>query len=469
MKSLLLSLTTKLALFLVSVGLGMGSYWAVNVLQGAPGTVAASASLDRSSLLHASSIILDAEPHLLAQTESPVDVVSDALGTFLILQANGDVVRVAPELSGASSATTYARLADGSTDHRIGFGNLALHPNFLVKGATGCGRFYVVVAERAGARRADFRPEFGEGAEDHQDVVYEYTVEDPLLREFRGTRRELMRFSLTGRSNNVSGLAFDPSGFLYIGVGDGAGVAGGTGSASRNASSLANAYGKVLRIDPLGMNAANGQYGVPESNPFRLVTGALPELWAFGLRAPRNLSYDPFQRGLYIAERAGEAREKINLSLHGGEHFGWDLDRDRAKMNAASRARLAEIVTPPAVDLDLLSGAVAPTTGSLVYRGEQFPSLAGALLFAGHNGQLVAMRPGESGHGAARLAKVDLNGFGGARFSGLRTGARGELVFLCEDGQVIEMRKSASLGTGGSRERSMFCGIADRIDAGRAM
>jgi glucose/arabinose dehydrogenase len=99
---------------------------------------------------------------------------------------------------------------------------------------------------------------------------------------------------------------------------------------------------------------------------------------------------------------------------------------------------------------------VSRTTGSLVYRGEQFPSLAGTLLFASHDGQLLALRGGEQGT-PGRLAKVDLGRFGERRFSGLRQGPRGELILLCEDGQVFEMRKGASLGTGGSKQKSMFC------------
>lgn len=434
----------------------MASYQLLHGDRGADGGEGEGAS---SLLPPQAAIVLDAEPHLLAGTVDPVDAAGDALGIYYILQANGEIVRVAPGLDGGHTGAFYASLADGRTERSVGFSSFALHPDFLMQGEPGCGRFYVVVAEKAGAGEVDFLPEFGAG-EHHQDVLYEYTVEDPLLSEFRGTRRELMRFRQPGPDHNVRGLAFDPRGNLYLGVGDGAVEEIGRNSPSRNASSLGNAYGKVLRIDPVGSDSSNGQYGIPDGNPFRLVTGALPELWVFGLRAPSNLSYDPFGRGLCIAERARPDREEINFSFRGGEHFGWDIGENPGKLNRSARARLAEVVTAPVVSLDLASGWLARTSGGMVYRGESFPSLAGALLFASRDGQLLALRSGSGvaeGAGADRLAKVDLGRFAERRFSALRSGPSGELLILCEDGQVFEMRKGASLGTGGTNQRTLFC------------
>src|SRR5690606_14326132 len=143
-------------------------------------------------------------------------------------------------------------------------------------------------------------------------------------------------------------------------------------------------------------DSANGRYGIPEGNPFRLVTEALPELWAFGLRAPRDLSFDPFRRTLCITERGARGRDEIHLSALGGEHFGWDLDEDSARMSPAMRSQLAEITTPPLLALDRQQGPVDHAAGSLVYRGENFPALAGRIVFASENGQLLAARPSSS-------------------------------------------------------------------------
>lgn len=458
MKSFLFSAAAKLGLFVFSIGLGMGSYLMVQKLEAEPEAL----SREEAPIVleMGREIVIDAEAHLLARTCNPVDATGDALGIHYILQRDGKLIRVAPEIGGVSTATTYAQLADGATDLAIGFSSLVLHPNFLAKEEPGYGCFYIIVAERAGTGKVGFAPEFGSG-EHHQDVLYEYTVEDPLLTEFRGTRRELMRFRQPGKENNLRGLAFDPRGLLYLGVGDGAAAEVGRNSPSRNASSLANAYGKILRIDPVGRDSGNGAYGIPDGNPFRLVSGALPELWVFGLRAPHSLAYDPFRRGLCIAERGASQREKINVSLVGGEHFGWDIAEAPGKLGRAARAQLAGIVTAPEVELDLRAGLVAPTAGSLVYRGESFPSLAGAIIFASHDGQLLAKRSGTSvGDGGQSIARIETGSRGGERYTALRPGPRGEMLLLCDDGRVLEMRKGASLGNGASKRRSLYCGNA---------
>ena len=456
MKTIFFSLTAKLGLFVLSIGLGMTGYFLFHRLDAAEKRQVESVSAV-VPLIFQQDINLDAEAFLLAKTDSPVDLTSDAFGIFYILQKDGKIVRVAPEVGGSTSATAYASLGSAGTDSSLGFSSIALHPSFLVKDQPGYGRFYVITSEKSGTGPSDFVPEFGSGSEHHQDVLYEYTVEDPLLTAFRGQKRELMRFSQPGEENNLNGLAFDPAGLLYLGVGDGAAGPMGNKSPSRNASSLTNAFGKVLRIDPTGTNSANGKYGIPEGNPFRLVTAALPELWASGLRAPRSLSFDPFHRSLYIAESGINGKEEINISALGGEHFGWDLAEDTARMSLSMKAQLEEIVTPPSVSLNLRAGLLARTTGSLVYRGENFPSLAGKIIFASHDGQLVAANTGRDSEPASRFARVEIGALSQERFTALRSGFRGEMVILCEDGNVFEMRKGTSIGIGGSKHRPLFC------------
>ena len=139
MKRLFLFLVTKFGLFAVSIGLGIVSYLVVQEL-GADEKAGTTGANPTSAATLLSEITLDAEPHLLARTVSPVDAAGDALGIFYILQANGDIVRVAPEVGGGTSATPYASFADERTESSIGFSGLALHPNFLLKNQPGHGR-----------------------------------------------------------------------------------------------------------------------------------------------------------------------------------------------------------------------------------------------------------------------------------------------------------------------------------------
>ena len=83
------------------------------------------------------------------------------------------------------------------------------------------------------------------------------------------------------------------------------------------------ALGKVLRIDPL---ASGGKpYSVPGDNPFVGRADTLPEIWAYGLRHPQNLSFDRVGRGTGLITDIGQARvEEVNI-LAKGVNYGWSL------------------------------------------------------------------------------------------------------------------------------------------------
>ena len=79
----------------------------------------------------------------------------------------------------------------------------------------------------------------------------------------------------------------DDSGILYVLVGDGGnGVGNGNPRTSRprRARSCAS-----TRWD----DSANGEYGIPTDNPFLGTPGALPEIYAVGMRDPHRISWDP--------------------------------------------------------------------------------------------------------------------------------------------------------------------------------
>lgn len=99
-------------------------------------------------------------------------------------------------------------------------------------------------------------------------------------------------------------LAFGPDGKLYWGKGD-----NGTGS---NAQNLTNIYGKILRINPDG--------STPSDNPV-LPPGALPQIYAYGLRNPFRLTFTPTGE-LLVADVGAASAEELNLVIAGG-NYGW--------------------------------------------------------------------------------------------------------------------------------------------------
>ena len=89
-------------------------------------------------------------------------------------------------------------------------------------------------------------------------------------------------------------LAFGPDGKLYWGKGD-----NGTGA---NAQNLTNIYGKILRINPDG--------STPSDNPV-LTPGALPQIYAYGLRNPFRLTFTPTGE-LLVADVGAASFEELN-------------------------------------------------------------------------------------------------------------------------------------------------------------
>ncbi|GAB3083251.1 PQQ-dependent sugar dehydrogenase [Pedococcus soli] len=149
----------------------------------------------------------------------------------------------------------------------------------------------------------------------------EHPVVDP------STRRELMRIDKPQFNHNGGEIAFGPDGKLYIAIGDG-GAADDQGPghvAGGNAQSLAagNVLGKVLRIDPHGHNSANGQYGIPRSNPFVGREGA-DEIWAYGFRNPYRFSFDSRSGRLVVGEVGQNDIEEVDV-VRPGRNYGWPV------------------------------------------------------------------------------------------------------------------------------------------------
>jgi glucose/arabinose dehydrogenase len=151
-----------------------------------------------------------------------------------------------------------------------------------------------------------------------------------------GSRRSVLRVP-HHRSNHKGGqLQVGPDGMLYAGFGDG----GSSGDPDENAQNLGRMLGKIIRIDP----RPNGGYTVAASNPFRGRSGALPEVYAYGLRNPWRFSFDRRTGSLTVGDVGQDEIEEIDIvrgrsggrQPRGGYNFGWDTFEGRNRYESGS-------------------------------------------------------------------------------------------------------------------------------------
>ena len=136
-----------------------------------------------------------------------------------------------------------------------------------------------------------------------------------------------MRWDKPFGNHNGGLVSFNPNGGvdrnnLYVMMGDG----GSANDVFNAGQDTGEAFGKLLRIDPLGNNSANGKYGITADNAFAMDANpaTLDEIYAYGLRNPQRFGWDSDDGSLYIADIGQDAREEINVAVNGG-NFGWDL------------------------------------------------------------------------------------------------------------------------------------------------
>ena len=288
-------------------------------------------------------------------------------------------------------------VALGNRDER-GLLGLAFHPDY-----TSNGRFYLFTSEPVQGT-ADFSTLPPGAAPVNHSVITEWRVSNPGSANpvvDPASVRVLMRIDKPQSNHNGGALAFGPDRMLYIALGDGgAGDDQGAGHAPEgNAQSLApgNVLGKILRIDPLGSNSANGAYGIPVGNPFVGRAGA-DEIFAYGLRNPFRMAFDG-DGNLWAGDVGQGAIEEVNIIVAGG-NYGWRIKEGSFLFDAngsgpgfvyqASPGVPANLVDPVAEydHRDAPGGTVLrqAVIGGFVYAGTSIPQLRGQYVFADYIG-----------------------------------------------------------------------------------
>lgn len=284
------------------------------------------------------------------------------------------------------------RVGVQSQGRERGIQSITFHPQFGQAGTPGYGKFYTWTDTDNVEPEADFLPA---DMESHHTVLLEWTAGNPRAATYDGSApRELARFQQPFSNHNGGHIAFNPYaapgepdfGLLYIGVADG----GSGGDPQNMAQNLASGFGKLFRIDPLGDNSANGEYGIPADNPFAGDNNpnTLGEIYAYGIRNPQRFGWDPENGTMYLTDIGQNTVEKIT-TVPKGANLGWNTWEgsfrfvNREGVITANSRSDSNVVYPVAEydQTDPIIQNQAAATGLVIYRDGPIVALRDKVLW----------------------------------------------------------------------------------------
>jgi glucose/arabinose dehydrogenase len=293
------------------------------------------------------------------------------------------VVHVFPDDQKATKTKVFldisAKVKYSDNSNEEGFLGLVFHPDYKKNG-----EFFVFYTPK-GQRLINYVSRFHVSKDDPDRA-------DPASEEVILTITNRLFWNHDGGT-----IVFGPDGYLYIAIGDG----GLANDPRDNGQNLKTFMGKVLRID---VNHKDGgkKYAVPKDNPFVDTPGALPEIWAYGLRNIWRMAFDRKTGRLWAADVGQNLYEEIDFIVRGG-NYGWNVREGLhpfGNKGVGPRKDLIEPIWEYHHDIG------KSLTGGLVYRGKQLPELDGYYLCADYvsakiwglryddaKGRVVANRP----------------------------------------------------------------------------
>jgi glucose/arabinose dehydrogenase len=294
------------------------------------------------------------------------------------------------------------RVISGGNQGLLG---LALHPDFA-----GNGRLFVDYTRKPDGATVISEFQAKQNAADPESERILLTIPDSFV------------------NHNGGMLAFDSTGMLVIGMGDGAKG----GDPQGNAQNRDLLLGKLLRIDVDGKTP----YAIPSDNPFATSQDTAPEIWDLGLRNPWRFSFDRQTGDLFIGDVGQSLWEEIDAEHAGagGRNYGWNVMEGR---HCVVEACDPSGLTMPVAEYSHDDETTA-VIGGYVYRGSRFPQLAGGYFFSDYaRGTIWALTAAEAlANGTAVAAIVGSAGFFVTSFG---QDDEGELYVVNFSGRILKV------------------------------
>jgi glucose/arabinose dehydrogenase len=325
----------------------------------------------------------------------PVDLQPDGSGRLFVVEKIGHIHVIEDGLLvDAPFLNIEDRVNDSSNE--MGLLGLAFHPNYAQNGF-----FYVNYTGSGG---------------DTFISRFQVAANNPYLAD-PSSEVNLLRFNQPFPNHNGGGLDFGPDGYLYAGLGDG----GAAGDPLGNGQNTTTLLGAILRLD---VDSAE-PYAVPADNPFG------NEIWAYGLRNPWRIAFDPASGDLFLGDVGQNQWEEIDhlpAGSPGGVNFGWKYREGSHPYDGDAPAGL----TDPIAEYSHQEGGCS-VTGGYVYRGSM-PEWNGIYLYGDYcSGLIWGLIQSGGGWQSQVLFDTDV------RITSFGQDEAGEVYLIGDGGEVYQL------------------------------
>lgn len=220
------------------------------------------------------------------------------------------------------------------------------------------------------------------------------------------------------------------------------------------AQQLDNHIAKILRLDRDGK--------APKDNPKFDDPAALPEIYAYGVRAPLGLARDPRTGAVWEIENGPRGGDELNL-LKPGANYGWPITTYGTEYSGEPITDLREA---PGIESPTVywTPSIAPSSVA-VYTGERYPQWTGDLFVGALIGQhlrRIRLKDGEPVEQEVLLKDLK------ERIRDVRTGPDGYLYLLTDhpNGRLLRLRPGAPSPSEAVREAEALAGPGPNLMAG---